>query len=61
MSNVSDWVKHLREMAKGKGSLKSGDVVIVRQYGGIVVPMKQATSAAAGVRRANTKVRKKVH
>ena len=57
MSDVSDWVKHFREMAAGNGRLKSGDVVEVRQYGGNTVPIKQVTTAAAGVARAKVKVK----
>ena len=57
MSNLTDWVKHFRQMVAGGSSVKSGDVVEVRQYGGNVVPIKQVTRAAAGVTRVKVKVK----
>ena len=57
MSNLTDWVRHFRQMAAGGSSVKSGGMVEVRQYGGNVVPIKQVTRSAAGVARAKVKVK----
>lgn len=59
MTSLTDWVKHFRRMAAGESTAKSGKTVKVHQYGGNATPIKQITSAAAGVSRAKVKVARK--